>query len=146
MKTDTRTRLVKLGDSSLRVAQGSDDIRGRQVVDRSLEDIGKVSELFVDETDNRVRFLEVRSGGFLGMGATEILLPVDAITSIDDDTVYVDQTRERIAQAPRYTPQLADDRYWEDVYTHYGYSPYWTAGYAYPAFPRRKGSRAQPVK
>jgi sporulation protein YlmC with PRC-barrel domain len=143
MKTDIRTRLVRLADSSLKIAQGSEDIRGREVVDKSLEEIGKVSELLVDEADNRVRFLEVRSGGFLGMGATEILLPIDAITSIDDDTVYIDQTRERIAQAPRYAPQLADDRYWEDVYSYYGYPPYWTAGYAYPAFPRRRGSRAK---
>jgi hypothetical protein len=141
MKTDIRTRLVRLSDSNLKIADGSEDIRGHDVVDRSQEEIGTISELLVDEAENRVRFIEVRSGGFLGMGATDILLPVDAITTIDDDSVSVDQTRERIAHAPRYDPQLADDRYWEGVYTYYGYSPYWKEGYTYPVFPRRTGSR-----
>lgn len=131
-----KTTLYKLSDLNMQVADRAQDIRGRKVVDTSGEEVGKVDELLVDDRDQKVRFLLVASGGFLGLGETTFMIPVDAVTRITDDVVYIDQTRERIAGAPKYSPELiAEQKHWDEVYGYYGYSPFWTPGYTYPPYP-----------
>lgn len=128
--------LVRLGDTDQTVADPSEDIRGRDVIDRDGEDIGKVDALMIDEEEGKVRFLQVKGGGFLGIGDQTVMIPVDAITRIENDRVHVDQTQEHIAGGPTYDPALAEQpAYWENASSHYGYGPYWGAGYAYPAYP-----------
>ena len=101
---ETTAKLVRLSDTALTIANPAEDIRGRAVVDRDGEDIGEVEDLLIDAYEKRVRLLEVASGGFLGLGKTKFLLPVEAITRISDDTVYVNQTRQYIAGAPPLQP------------------------------------------
>jgi sporulation protein YlmC with PRC-barrel domain len=128
--------LVKLGDTDLTVADPREDIRGRQVIDRQGEDLGHVDALLIDDRESKVRFLRIASGGFLGIGEHTFLLPVDAITRITADQVFVDQTRERVAGAPAYDPDLTyEHNYYGGLYDYYGYVPYWGAGYVYPAYP-----------
>lgn len=132
---DTPRELVSLADSEQTVADG-DDIRGFEVKDAAGEDLGKVDELLIDTTERKVRFLVVASGGFLGLGEHKSYVPVDAITGIRDETVHIDQSRERLRTAPAYDPELINEpSYNEDVFGYYGFAPYWTAGYAYPAYP-----------
>lgn len=131
----SKATLLRLSDTDLTLANRNEDIRGRDVRDVSEEELGEVDDLLIDDQEHKVRFLEVTSGGFLGLGATKFLLPVETITRITDDTVYVNQSRERVAGAPRYDPDLVDERYVSDVYGHYGYPPYWGPGYIYPPFP-----------
>lgn len=129
-------RLVKLGDSDLTVADPREDIRDRKVIDRAGDDIGHVSALLIDDADKKVRFLEVAAGGFLGIGERTFLLPVDAIVRMDNERVFVDQTRERIVGSPAYDPSLAvDENDYEGMYGYYGYAPYWAPGYTYPGYP-----------
>jgi sporulation protein YlmC with PRC-barrel domain len=132
---ETKATLVRLSDSNLALADRAEDIRGRTVLDMAGEELGKVEDLFIDEQDHKVRLLEVSSGGFLGLGATKFLIPVEAIRRITDDAVYISQSRERVAGAPRYDPALVDERYVSDVYGHYGYPPYWGPDYRYPPYP-----------
>jgi len=132
--------LMRLSDTELTVADPAEDIRDRRVVDRDGEELGAVADLLIDERDRHVRFLEVASGGFLGIGQTKFLLPVEAISRISADTVYVNQTRQYIAGAPAYDPDLIHEHageggYYGDVYRHYGYPPYWGPGYVYPPYP-----------
>lgn len=132
--------LMRLSDTALTVADSAEDIRDRRVVDRDGDELGEVADLLIDEREKRVHFLEVASGGFLGLGQTKFLLPVEAITRISDDTVYVNQTRQHIAGAPAYNPDLMHEDagaggYYGDVYRHYGYPPYWGPGYVYPPYP-----------
>ena len=88
--TDLKTRrLIKLGDTDLTVASPDEDIRGRSVIDSAGKKIGEVSALIIDDTEARVRFMQVATGGFLGIGDKHFLIPVDAITSIDKDNVYI---------------------------------------------------------
>ena len=75
----------------------------------------------------------VEHGGFLGFGETKSLIPVDAVTKITEEDVFVDQSRERVVAAPGYAPDLVDDRpHHASVYGYYGYEPYWGGGYMYP--------------
>lgn len=136
MATPQTAALEKLSDANLTVNDPNEDIRGRKVVDKNGDDAGTVEDLLIDSHEHKVRFMRVGSGGFLGLGETKVLIPIDAITQITKDTVHINQTREHVVGAPKYDPALTnDDQYWSSVYGHYGYGPFWGSGYRYPAFP-----------
>jgi CBS domain-containing protein/sporulation protein YlmC with PRC-barrel domain len=132
---NTEARLVRLSDTNLTLAEPAEDIRGLKAVDMAGEELGSIDDLFIDEQDRKVRFLEISSGGFLGLGATKFLIPVDAITRIADEVVHINQSRERVAGAPHYDPTLVEEQYVSNVYSHYGYPPYWGPDYRYPPYP-----------
>ena len=133
------TSLIKLSDSDRILADPAEDIRGRRVRDSDGDDLGKVDDLLIDEDEGKVRILRVEHGGILGLGATASFIPVDAVTDVTDDTVYVGASRDRVAGAPPYDPELLDGaEYFNQLYGYYGYMPYWGAGYMYPGFPYRR--------
>ena len=135
-------KIVRLSATELTVANPAEDVRGRKVVDKHGEEVGEVDDLLVDDREHHVRFLRVASRGFLGLGETKFLIPVEAITRISDTTVYVNLTRQHIAGAPCYDPHLLHEEaaegayagagYYEDLYHYYGYPPYWAPGYVLP--------------
>ena len=130
---DDNATLFTLGDHGQTVDGSANDVRGREVKDKVGNSVGKVGDLLVDDREDKVRFLLVEHGGFLGFGEKKTLIPVDAVTKITEDEVLIDQSRERVAAAPGYDPGLADDRpYHSSIYDHYGYAPYWGASYVYP--------------
>lgn len=136
MDTPKTGTLLKLSEIDETVASPDNDIHGRHVRDRHGVDLGKVKDLLVDEAENKVRFLEVASGGFLGIGQDTSLIPVDAITDITDDEVRIDQTRDVVAGAPAYDPDLVRERDGYGEYLgYYGYGAWWAPGYQYPGFP-----------
>jgi sporulation protein YlmC with PRC-barrel domain len=133
MTQNPNVTLYMLGDHGQTIDGSANDVRGREVKDKNGDGIGRVADLLVDDRENKVRFLLVEHGGFLGFGETKSLIPVDAVTKITEADVFVDQSRERVAAAPGYTPDLVDDRpYHASIYGHYDYAPYWGAGYRYP--------------
>lgn len=137
MRSRTKSgTLHRLKDSDLELADPKADIRDRQVVDAAGEEIGKVEDLLIDDRDRKVRFLEVGSGGFLGIGETTFLLPVEAVTKVAEDSITVNQSRERVAMAPKYDPDLVERTYLSDLYGYYGYrTPFWDTAYVYPRYP-----------
>jgi sporulation protein YlmC with PRC-barrel domain len=136
MTTHDTATLSKLSDTNQTVASADEDVRGRTVKDKDGHDVGKVDDLLIDDRDHKVRFLQVESGGFLGLGETKSFIPIDAITRITDHDVFINQSREHVAGAPRYDPDLvADQTYYGSLYGYYGYSPYWGRDYSYPPYP-----------
>jgi sporulation protein YlmC with PRC-barrel domain len=134
--------LENLNDSRLVLEDPDLDIRGRKLVDQHGLEIGQVSDLFIDVAERKVRMIEVRAGGFIGLGDRHFLLPVDAIVSVAKAEVHVDETRERVLGSPAYDPALREDptpKFWEPYYGYYGLLPYWGNGYMYPAFPTEEG-------
>ncbi|PZF85409.1 PRC-barrel domain-containing protein [Jiangella anatolica] len=135
MTTDTPHTLVHLADSGLAVT-AIDDVRGFEVVDVNGDEVGTVDDLVIDPEEKKVRFLQVGSGGFLGLGERKQLIPVDAISRIDDAKVHIAQERGHVAGAPTYDPDLVPAReYYEELYGYYGYAPFWASGYVYPPYP-----------
>jgi sporulation protein YlmC with PRC-barrel domain len=138
MKPQHDTALQRLGDTDVTLADPDQDIRERKVIDRHGADIGHISNLFIDEDQRKVRMLEIRVGGFLGLGDRHVLLPVDAITKVSKDEVHVSETRDRVVDSPVYDPALVvppPRETWEPLYSYYGLSPYWLAGNTDPTFP-----------
>jgi len=115
--------LRKLQDLDRTVAVPDEDIRGRMVKDKDGKDLGRIDGLLVDAVGQKVRFMEVATGGILGLGQTKSLIPVEAITRVTADEVYISHTREHVAGAPAYDPKLVreDSAYITGLYPYYGY-------------------------
>lgn len=136
MATPQTATLEKLSDAHLTVQDPNEDIRGRKVLDKNGDDVGTVQDLLIDGQEHKVRLMQVGSGGFLGIGETTVLIPIDAITRIADNAVHINQTREHVIRAPAYDPALTNDQqYWGNIYGYYGYGPFWDMGYTYPGYP-----------
>ena len=151
MTSDQDPALVRLDETDLTLANAADDLRGRKAVDVNGDEIGEIDGLTMDLQERRLRFIHVGSGEFLGIGEKKVLIPVDAITHVDSDSVRIDKTREHVAEAPLYDravdvrPGSAGEshagitfgpEYYNSLYRHFGHLPYWTTGYAYPNFAR----------
>jgi sporulation protein YlmC with PRC-barrel domain len=138
MQVSDKSRLVRLSDVALALEHPAEDVRDFHVKDTKGEDIGIVDDLMVDDQSHKVQFLIISEGGFLGMGKTRFLIPVDTVTNIDLENrlVHVDRTREHVASSPGYDPGIVEQEpYLSDVYSYYGIAPYWGAGYVYPPYP-----------
>ncbi len=131
---DERTVLIDLDDTDLTVANPEEDIRGRPVIDRNGQEVGEVDGLMIDEDEQRVRFLEVGSGGVLGLGKKTRLIPVNAIESVDE-AIRVDTTVQDVVDSPVYDPELMQEPSYLDFYDHYGVPPHWARGYLPPMWP-----------
>lgn len=128
--------LVKLSNSGQVLSDQDEDIRGLTVKDRDGSEVGKVEDLLIDPDQGKVRMLQLEHGGILGIGATATFVPVEAVTRIGGGEVHIDQTRDRLADAPRYDPELTDQSdYYGGLYGYYGYAPFWAPGSIYPGHP-----------
>ncbi|WP_368680528.1 PRC-barrel domain-containing protein (plasmid) [Rhodococcus opacus] len=137
MATEIQPTLIDLDDANLKLANPLDDIRGQKVFDRNGDEIGDIDSLVVDERENTVRFLRIGSGGFLGMGKTKRLVPVDAITRRESGTVHIDRTRGTVADSSPYDPELVHaPEFYAGLYGYYGYVPFWAPEYTHPDRPQ----------
>lgn len=134
-KNEEQPILTRLCDTELILSDPTQDVIGYKVLDQDGDEIGHVQDLMIDEEKRKVRFLEVVSGGFLGIGEHIIMIPVDAITEIKDGVITISHSKETILKAPKYDPELSDNDFWEGLYGYYGYWPYWAPGYMYPGYP-----------
>jgi uncharacterized protein (TIGR02271 family) len=96
-----------------------DRFAGYEVYDPAGEKIGKVDDLFLDESD-QPEYIGVKMG-FLGTRST--LIPWDAVSTADDEgrTITVDIDKERAKNGPAFD----DDReitpeFEREVYSYYG--------------------------
>jgi sporulation protein YlmC with PRC-barrel domain len=128
--------LLYLSDSGLELAHAADDVRGLAVLTPYGHRLGEVEDLVVDAQERRVRLLSVLSGGILGLGATERLVPVEAIIRVDD-RVHLDHPHVGAADRGRDRVDPAAGPAFADVYERYGVVPFWTVGYVAPYFLRR---------
>lgn len=125
--TDPGPALIRLADTDRTIPAPDEDVRGRKVIDKHGDELGKITDLLVDDDATHVRLLVIEDGGILGIGAKESYLPVEAITEIQPDEVFVDTDVRTVAGAPQYDPAIdVKAKYYERVYGHYGYKPSWT--------------------
>ena len=92
--------LVRLGDSGFVPANTEDDLRGKDVHDPHGQRMGRVEDLYVDRREREVRFLEIVTGGFLGIGGRRLLVPVEAVTRVSEGQVVVEPDRTERADGP----------------------------------------------
>ncbi len=136
MNATNVSTLEKISQSNLKLADQKQDIRGMDVLDNTGQKIGRVDDLMIDSDEQKIRFMQLGSGGFLGIGREHFLMPVEAIDYIDHDAVHVTQSGAHVGSSPDYDPDLVlNHEYYGELYGYYGYPPYWDPNYKYPPFP-----------
>lgn len=99
-------------------------------------EIGKLEEVYFDDLCWVVRYLVVRTGGWLA--GQEVLIVPPVVTSVDEDNemLHVCLTREQIQNAPPVNAALPVSRHYEkEYYRYYGWEPYWTVDPIYAPTP-----------
>jgi sporulation protein YlmC with PRC-barrel domain len=139
---------VYLGRSGLELARRADDVRGLTVVDPNGHRLGDVDDVVIDAHERRVRLLSVVSGGILGLGRSERLIPVETVTKVDDrvhvdrDHVDVHTLRSRTGGGPglrreQHEAQPPGPPSFREVYDRFGVTPFWAEGRAAVYFDQR---------
>jgi sporulation protein YlmC with PRC-barrel domain len=114
--------LIKLRDSDLPRDATAKALLDGDVYDRDGKKIGTVKDLYVDTEDEDVRFLDVGSGGFLGLGVKHVMVPMEAVTDTSGGGVTIEHSRETVEGSPELdTKGVPEDAYLHEVYHYYGY-------------------------
>jgi len=92
-----------LFDDDERMRELEERYEGYEVYDRNGEKIGKVDDLFVDETD-REEYIGVKMGLFGLSGTTMIPLDIARVNETER-TIEVAETKEHVKDAPNYSDE-----------------------------------------
>src|SRR5215217_6561976 len=108
--------LIKLRDSDLPRDANARALLDHYVYDRDEEKIGMVKDLYLDEENKDVRFLDVGAGGFLGLGEKHYMVPIEAVTDTGG-VVTIEQSREKgEGSLELNTNCVSEDAYQQEVY------------------------------
>ncbi|MGH9439032.1 MAG: PRC-barrel domain-containing protein [Terriglobia bacterium] len=105
-------------------------LSGDKVVNLQEEDLGKIEEIMIDLESGRIAYAVLSFGGFLGLGDKLFAIPWNALKI---DTVQkqfiLNVNKELLKQAPGFAkdrwPNMSDLGWGAEIYTYYGYKPYW---------------------
>ena len=94
------------------------------------ENLGKIEDLVIDHLQGRVAYAILSFGGFLGVGNKLFAVPLPALSyRPTEDTFVLHVDKETLKRAPGFDlnqwPNMSDRAWGEEIYSHYGYSPYW---------------------
>ena len=145
MRTSDLVKMAPLRDSGIALATPDDDVRGMCVVSANGHRLGEVEDLVVDEQHRRARLLVVTSGGILGLGVTQRLVPVEAVIKVDDrvyvdlarGTAHRDAARSKAGRPDDHDSALDEAPPYAGVYSDHGLIPFWGTNYITPYFHRR---------
>ena len=101
---------------------------GKDVKNSRGDHLGSVKDFVVDE-QGRINFAILSHGGFLGIGATQVVVPYEALSFDGKGNFALNMSKDQLAAAPRFDNQGAhfSDRGWTDqVYRYYGVQPRWS--------------------
>ena len=118
--------LEPLTSSGLELDDPSRDLRGRQIVDRDDNTVGTVVELLIDPGLRIPRMLLLETGGLLGMGKKQYLVPLEAVLE-EGDQLRMQRHKDEITNEPEYHPADGEEEelQYGQVYAAYNVRPYW---------------------
>jgi hypothetical protein len=108
--------LVKLDDFGGEVGEHWQNTRGRALLDKNGDEVGTVEELYVWKEPTTVHLIKVsgEEGSFL--------IPVHAVTSVDDDGVKLETARSKVTDSPEYgSDEVPDDEARRAAFDYFGY-------------------------
>ncbi|OGR19889.1 MAG: hypothetical protein A2X81_02255 [Desulfobacterales bacterium GWB2_56_26] len=106
-------------------------IIGETVVNRQSENVGKIHEVVIDAKKNRVAYVVLSFGGFLGMGNKLFAMPWDAFAfSVTENKLILNIDKEKLESAPGFEesdnwPDFSDTLWGESIYKYYDFTPPW---------------------
>lgn len=94
------------------------------------EDLGQIEEIMLDMPTGKVAYAVLSFGGFLGMGSKLFAVPWEALTVNERDKEFIlNADRQQLDNAPGFDkdnwPDMADPEWGSQIFSHYGYKPYW---------------------
>ena len=105
------------------------------------EELGQVEDILVDVQMRRLAYAIVSTGGFLGMGKREYIVPWNALQSDPQGTGLVVNVTELLPVPDPTVENVMDREYFGHlVHRHYGVAPYWEEELPTP----RAGAEKQP--
>jgi sporulation protein YlmC with PRC-barrel domain len=114
----------------------SKDLTGNRVVNRQNDDLGKIEDLVLDLDQGRVAYAVLSFGGFLGVGDKLFAIPWQALTFDPVANRFVlGIDKSLLDKAPGFDknrwPDMADPAWGAQLYSYYGYQPYWEGNGGY---------------
>jgi hypothetical protein len=109
------------GETSWGRSYAVSEMVGTGVTNPQGEEFAKVND-FVIDTNGRVPFT------VLSYGEKLVAIPFETLTySTEGKYLVLDFSREKLDSAPAFDKSVLADRKWvEDTYRHFGQAPYWT--------------------
>ena len=106
------------------------DINGDSVKNTAGENLGKIEELVIDVNSGRVAYAVLSFGGILKMGNKLFAIPWEALQMDAQNKQFIlNVDKGRLENATGFDkdkwPDMADTRFGQTIYQHYGYKPYW---------------------
>jgi sporulation protein YlmC with PRC-barrel domain len=102
-----------------------DKLTGMDVRNREGKVIGEVSGSQLDDNGD-VSFLVVSTGGVLGIGEKERIVPYSAFKPAEGANALILTVDENLlASSPAKTPDMTEEQFNRELYEHYGQAPYW---------------------
>jgi len=103
---------------------------GDNVRNMNGEDLGKLEEIMLDLDEGRASYAVLSFGGFLGVGDKLFAIPWDALSvDTENEEIVLDIQKEQLENAPGFDkddwPKTTDRDWLVEVYSYYGYDPYW---------------------
>ena len=122
-----------MGQTTIRARTGIVDANkliGCKVENSKGENLGKIESLALDLREGRIAYAVLSFGGFLGMGDKLFPVPMEAVSyRADEGKCILDVDKETLKNAPGYDrdnlPDVSDRVWRSQIFTHYGYQPYW---------------------
>ena len=110
--------LVRIGEFEGELDEEWREVRGRKVLDHAGEEVGRVEDAYVWTRVPAVHLLRVSAAD-----GEDRLIPVDAVTGVDEEGVRVEQGRAKILEGPRYgKEEVPDAEARRAAFEHYGYA------------------------
>jgi len=105
-------------------------LAGDRVRNSAGEDLGKIEEIMIDVETGRVAYAVLSYGGFLGMGNKLFAVPWQALRLDEGEHEFrLDVDKQKLESAPGFDkdnwPDMADPEWGSQIFSHYGYTPYW---------------------
>lgn len=105
-------------------------LTGDKVVNLRGEDLGKIEDFMIDLERGRIAYAVLSFGGFLGLGDKLFAIPWQALTvDTTEKRLVLNVDKELLKQAPGFDkdrwPDMTDPAWGAEIYTYYGYKPYW---------------------
>jgi sporulation protein YlmC with PRC-barrel domain len=105
-------------------------LTGNKVVNVQNEDLGTIEDLMIDIESGRIAYAVLSFGGFLGLGDKLFAIPWSALKLDAVEKRFVlNVSKELLEEAPgfdkRNWPDMSDPAWGAQIYTYYGYKPYW---------------------
>lgn len=105
-------------------------VKGDKVINPEGEELGHIEELMIDLDFGTIAYAVLSFGGILGIGNKLFAVPWGALSlKVEEHAFVLAVEKEMLENAKGFDKDnwpLSDDRKWlSDVYTYYGYDPYW---------------------